>query len=708
MPSTGITDKLQTLRPVLSEASGMAECHLRMSRRDLIVPSAQPRTWKCCELERRASGWGIAFQRDDRVPHGQALLACDAWAACIVVSHSTAERLGSLDSAALWTAMSCVRQGEPALFGLPAFGGEAGKARALPGGLSDLGEEARKLATSFNPPDDEDDDEDEDEWLDSYWADEETHYRWFMQERAPGVRLLSTFRPALVRELAMLSATNTDTQFRSNSKMKVTRHRGFAILRNETGGRLGRIQRAVRLRHGGKVRDQAQPDNVDVLVLASEYDRPAAVTAYADVGIELAFDPTPGWLDAAVEPGRHGWLVVTWRGAVRGVRVELELANFHIDTEKLIVFAAELCEPVDILLRRNGFQVKEATIAPHPGDPEALFGIDLDDLNELMEQTTDGPPFIDAARSAATARPQPLLDPVSFESRRRRDRRRQNRKLRSGARSLLPEPWAEQIEAVWRPDAPTSADGADDTETSIDKIAPATGFRQVSCRLCDATVVQRIPDTHPYCHDCCIDAQEGLFYDRGFDEPWVGAVMWSLKMLAEHEFGGPPAREQLAHLPAAGPNSDILMLSRMLTARSYETALGSDRMGYAWTDWLAQAGLLTDGVRTGRGVTVIAKDGHLCRSLLERQVDDFFHDHGIAHEPEPHYPFDAEHNPNGYRADWKLSDGTFVEALGFPNDPAYMAKAERKIELGARHRISIVTVTHADIDKLVAIFRKWL
>jgi len=46
--------------------------------------------------------------------------------------------------------------------------------------------------------------------------------------------------------------------------------------------------------------------------------------------------------------------------------------------------------------------------------------------------------------------------------------------------------------------------------------------------------------------------------------------------------------------------------------------------------------------------------------------------------------------------------------LGFPNDPAYMAKAERKIELAARHRISIVTVTHADIDKLVAIFRKWL
>lgn len=123
---------------------------------------------------------------------------------------------------------------------------------------------------------------------------------------------------------------------------------------------------------------------------------------------------------------------------------------------------------------------------------------------------------------------------------------------------------------------------------------------------------------------------------------------------------------------------------------------------------LSQAQLLTDGVRTGRGVTVVAKDGHLCRSLLERQVDDFFHDHKVAHEPEPHYPFDARDNPNGYRADWRLSDGTFVEALGFPNDPAYMAKANRKMKLAARYNIPMITLTHADTSNLPGIFSKWL
>jgi len=146
----------------------------------------------------------------------------------------------------------------------------------------------------------------------------------------------------------------------------------------------------------------------------------------------------------------------------------------------------------------------------------------------------------------------------------------------------------------------------------------------------------------------------------------------------------------------------------MLTARWYETTLGSDRKAYAWTDWLGQAGLLSDGVRTSRGIVVMAKDGHLCRSLLERQIDDFFCDHGIAHEAEPHYPFDAEHNVHGFRADWKLSDGTFVEALGFPKNTEYMAKAERKLKLAALNDIPVVTVMYEDIPRLSLIFDKWL
>jgi hypothetical protein len=39
-----------------------------------------------------------------------------------------------------------------------------------------------------------------------------------------------------------------------------------------------------------------------LLVLANEYDRLAVIEALADAGVELPFDPTPGWLNASVEP----------------------------------------------------------------------------------------------------------------------------------------------------------------------------------------------------------------------------------------------------------------------------------------------------------------------------------------------------------------------------------------------------------------------
>ncbi|OSC22963.1 hypothetical protein B8W67_19955 [Mycolicibacillus koreensis] len=146
----------------------------------------------------------------------------------------------------------------------------------------------------------------------------------------------------------------------------------------------------------------------------------------------------------------------------------------------------------------------------------------------------------------------------------------------------------------------------------------------------------------------------------------------------------------------------------MLVARRGIQALGSERKCHSWTDWLALAGLLDGGVRRSRGVTVVAKDGHLCKSLLERQVDDFFYDNNIEHEPEPWYPYDSELNPHGYRADWKLRDGTFVEALGFPDDTTYMAKADHKIRLAQQFGIDVVVVTEDVLRSLPAIFSRWM
>ena len=427
----------------------------------------------------------------------------------------------------------------------------------------------------------------------------------------------------------------------------------------------------------------------DLVIVGSEFDRPAVIEALAREGIALPFDPSPGWLNATLHRESDGWIYVVWVGRIAGLNVEPILASFDVADKELHVFATELDTPIQRLLRRAGHVPERVVLRDHPGDPDEFFGQDL--ITRLEHPETV-------------------------------------RRLRPEARALIPEEWVDRVEASWRatrenqsrntpishtilssspveqrpPDDPQLPPGLFDPR-QIDDDDPD----DIPCRLC-GEALNPYAEPSPYCLDCVDDARSGLFVDLGFNESWCPAVLWSLNQLAVLEFGGAPARDQLRKMPMDGPHADLLMLCRMLTARRGCVVPGGQRKVYSWTDWLGQAGLLTDGIRTSRGVTVMAKDGHICRSLLERQIDDFFFDHGIPHHPEPHYPFDPDVNPDGYRADWRLADGTFVEALGFTANPVYMAKAQRKIALADQHQIPVLTVTETDLPNLFTIFAKWL
>ncbi|MCH9731742.1 MAG: hypothetical protein K0U84_19030 [Actinomycetia bacterium] len=427
----------------------------------------------------------------------------------------------------------------------------------------------------------------------------------------------------------------------------------------------------------------------DLVMVGSEFDRPAVIDTLAREGVTIPFDPSPGWLNATLHRESDGWIHVVWVGRIAGLNVEPILASFDVTDKELHVFAAELAAPIQGLLRRAGHIPEKVLRQDHPRDPDQFFGQDL--ITRLESQRTV-------------------------------------RRLRPEARALIPAEWAEQIEASWRakrdmhsrneqisltilfsspleqrpPDDPQTPPGLFDP-CPVDDADPD----DMPCRLC-GEALNPYAEPSPYCLDCVNDARSGLFVDHGFYEPWCPAVLWSLNQLAALEFGGAPARDQLRKMPKDGPQADLLMLCRMLTARRGHVVPGGQRKVYSWTDWLGQAGLLMDGIRTSRGVTVMAKDGHICRSLLERQIDDIFFDHGIAHHPEPHYPFDHDINPDGYRADWRLADGTFVEALGFTANPVYMAKARRKIALADQHQIPVLTVTETDLPNLLTIFAKWL
>ncbi|MBQ1041453.1 hypothetical protein KBX03_02915 [Micromonospora sp. C72] len=242
--------------------------------------------------------------------------------------------------------------------------------------------------------------------------------------------------------------------------------------------------------------------------------------------------------------------------------------------------------------------------------------------------------------------------------------------------------------------------------------------KTVPCRLCgrDALTATRReePGAKPlaYCSGCARRAVKGFLVDRGFDEPWEPLAVWSLQQLAT-ELGGPPSQAQIPRLvsttePAA---TDRAMLIRMHVprARVRRAPAGAEqRAPLIWADWLKRAGLLGGGVQMARGTVSVAADGHLCRSLLERHVDDFLTANGIAHEVEPYWPYDPNLNTTGLRADWMLDDGTYVEAWGLPDEPAYAGKMERKVELAARTGIRLVGVTSADLGNLHNLFALWI
>jgi hypothetical protein len=92
----------------------------------------------------------------------------------------------------------------------------------------------------------------------------------------------------------------------------------------------------------------------------------------------------------------------------------------------------------------------------------------------------------------------------------------------------------------------------------------------------------------------------------------------------------------------------------------------------SWLQALIESGVLEDGTRkTSRGTMCLAKDGHTCRSLAEKTIDDFLSDHKILHSREPFYP------GFNYRADFEIK-GTYIEYFGLAGNNEYDNKIEAK------------------------------
>lgn len=228
-----------------------------------------------------------------------------------------------------------------------------------------------------------------------------------------------------------------------------------------------------------------------------------------------------------------------------------------------------------------------------------------------------------------------------------------------------------------------------------------------TCRICERPAGEfRSPlctEMLAYCHRCLAVAIEGL-PNMGLTRA-IARAMVAVQALADAEFAGAAFVEsQLSAIhadpkhPVSPTDIDRRMLLRIAITRGQ----------LPWTRILIDAGLADDGVRLSRGTVLKAADGHLCLSLQEKAVDDFFDQHSIGHVREPRYPFDPELNLNSRRrADWLLEDGTFVEMWGMPKDPVYAEKMREKVELAHRHRLQLIGLTADDIGQLNEIFLEW-
>ncbi|MBI5195023.1 MAG: hypothetical protein HZA10_01730 [Nitrospirae bacterium] len=105
---------------------------------------------------------------------------------------------------------------------------------------------------------------------------------------------------------------------------------------------------------------------------------------------------------------------------------------------------------------------------------------------------------------------------------------------------------------------------------------------------------------------------------------------------------------------------------------------------------LVKSGILPEGTKKMKiGTMVLAKDGHVCLSLAEKDIDDFLYFLNIGHKKEVSYP-----NSN-YRTDWEIvwnQKKYFIEFFGLMNIREYANKAKQKTALAALNNIELISI----------------
>lgn len=86
-----------------------------------------------------------------------------------------------------------------------------------------------------------------------------------------------------------------------------------------------------------------------------------------------------------------------------------------------------------------------------------------------------------------------------------------------------------------------------------------------------------------------------------------------------------------------------------------------------------------------------ANDGHLCDSISEAIIDNWFAERGILHKRDAKYP------TSGHKADWKV-ENSFVEYFGLAKDsPRYDRAIKKKLFLTKKQNMKLIAIYPNDL-----------
>ncbi len=207
-----------------------------------------------------------------------------------------------------------------------------------------------------------------------------------------------------------------------------------------------------------------------------------------------------------------------------------------------------------------------------------------------------------------------------------------------------------------------------------------------------------------YCMDCCFRVRNGDPRATWFEDE----VKTALRDLRD-AFGAIPAQGFSAgRVPHDGLPEERDRRIQALLAMPPVDIIKQVLRQQDWLGTLRAAGLVGETWRPSRGTWCHASDGHRCRSLLEKAIDDWFTANSIPHQCEPRWPRHAQLNPSGAkRADWLMPDGTYVECAGMLESKDYAQKIAVKQELARALGLALIVVGPTEMHRLRQIFGRF-